>query len=484
MMKAPPLRFLSKEGLEKVYDAALRILDEVGMQVDYPRAQEVLAGEGARVDKATNRVTFPPDLVKKKLALLPKRYTYQGRTPEFDYTASLDGDVAARPAGGCTGYIDLNTVQHRRGGIGDWREICHLVDGLPNMAAVGNMHCGDVPAQTSDIHSMRAMLESSRKCAVHGAATVAHFRAQIELLLAAAGSKEALAKRSQVHHMIAVTNPLYWPADHGEQLFIACEYGIPLDIPVMSIIGITSPITVAGSLAQNVAEELGVVCLVQSIRPGHPMAFFLDPVVGNMRTAEALCGAPESALSIAATCQIGTELFGVPTEAIGFDTDGFSSPQTMYQKAQNLIFQVLSGGKLIVGAGCIESITTLSPIQIVIDDELVAIAKRWLRGIEVDDETLAFEAIKRVGPRGNYLTDEHTITRLRTGEMADLKLAERDSRRQVWEATGKKTLESRARDKALDLVKNHKVPPLADDVLREFAAIIKRADKLIAGLDG
>ncbi len=288
-MKTPFLRFLSHEALERVYDAALRILDEVGMQIDYPRAGRV-GGRRSAGGSGTEACLLPARDGPREAALMPKRFTYQGRTPEFDFTASLDGDVAARPAGGCIGYIDLASGDYRRGGLGDWREIVHLADALPNMAAVGNMHCGDVPARTSDIHSVRAMLESGRKCAVHGAATTAHLRFQIELLLAARGSKEALAERSQLHHMIAVTNPLYWPADHGEQLFIACEYGIPLDIPVMSIIGITSPITVAGSLAQNLAEELGIICLVQSIRPGHPMAFFLDPVVGNMRTADALCG--------------------------------------------------------------------------------------------------------------------------------------------------------------------------------------------------
>ncbi len=281
-MKTPPLRFFSHEDLEKVFDAALRILDEVGMQIDYPRAQDVLVGEGAKVDSAKKRIYFPPDLVRAKLALMPKRFTYHGRAAEFDYTTAVDGDIAARPAGGCTGYIDLPTGQYRRGGIADWREIVHLADALPNITAVGNMHCGDVPARTSDIHSVRAVLESGRKCAVHGAASVAHFRAQIELLLAVRGLREALAERCQLHEMIAVTNPLSLPADHGEQFFIACEYGIPIDVPVMSIIGITSPITVAGSLAQNLAEELGMITLIQSIRAGHPMAFFLDPVVGNM----------------------------------------------------------------------------------------------------------------------------------------------------------------------------------------------------------
>jgi trimethylamine--corrinoid protein Co-methyltransferase len=475
----PPLRLLSHEDLEHIFETAQRILWEVGMKIDHPRAREVLSGAGARIEK--DRVYFPQDLIISTTKLIPKRYTYHGRTKEFDYTASIDGPLGGRPAGGCIGYKDLATGSYRRGGIADWREIVHLADALPNIRSVGNMHCGDVPMETSDVHSVKVVLESGRKCAVHGAATARNLMYQVELLLAVYGSKQALAERPQIHHMIATTSPLFLPNDHMEQLFIAVENGIPLDVAVMSIVGMSAPVTVAGALAQSLAEELGTIALIQSIKPGHPVAFFLDPVVGNMRNADVLCAAPESALIIAAACQLGTELLGLPTEAIGFDTDGFTLGQTMFQKAQNLIFQVMAGGKMIVGAGCTESIMTLDPVQLVIDNELITIAERLTRKIVVDEHSLALDAVKRVGPQGFYLIDEHTLDSLHEGELVDLPLSERESRRQTWVSAGSKTLESRAREKGLEIVKNYKVPELPADVLRELDRIVKKADETLAG---
>ena len=476
-MQLPALRILSHDDLERVYLAALQVLAEVGMLIELPAALDQLEAAGARVDRATSRAYFPGDLVERAVAQIPRTLTYHGRTPEQDVTLSLAGEVHARTAGGCIGYLDVDTGAYREALIADWREWCTLIDALPTMMLANMNAARDVPGHTGDVHSFRVMLESQRKCSVHGASSVENFRSQIEMLLALRGGREALAARPPIHHMVAPINPLYHDADNAAQILLAVEYGIPLDIAVMSIVGVSSPLTLAGSLVQNLAEELGTIALIELARPGHPVAFFIDPVVGNMRTAEAMCGAPESALLIGAICQLGTELFGVPTSAIGFDTDGFTSAQTMYQRAQNLIFEVMAGGKLVVGAGCVESIMTLSPWQLVIDDELVRIARRYQRGIDVDEASLAVDVIKRVGPRGDYLSDPHTLESLRAGVFLDLELAERESRRPVWEAGGRKTLESRAREKALSILAEHEVPPLPDDVLRELATIQQHADE-------
>ena len=120
----------------------------------------------------------------------------------------------------------------------------------------------------------------------------------------------------------------------------------------------------------------------------------------------------------------------------------------------------------------------LSPLQLVIDDELMTIARRWGRGIEVNENTLALDAIDRVGPRGSFLDDDHTLDNLRTGELVPLPLAERESR-QVWEATGQKTVESKARERARALLVEHQPSPLADDVQRELDAIVTRADAAV-----
>jgi trimethylamine--corrinoid protein Co-methyltransferase len=289
------------------------------------------------------------------------------------------------------------------------------------------------------------------------------------------GSREALAERPILHQQASVISPLFMSEDDTEQILVACEYGIPLDLPLMPIAGISGPITLAGTLAQSIAEFLATVVLTQSARPGHPIAFFCDPVVGDMRSGAAVFAAPESALLVAAISQLGRELYGFPAQAIGLDSDGFSSAQTMFQKAQMLLFQVLAGGKHVVGAGSVESCMALSPLQLVVDDELLTIARRWVRGITVDDQTLALDVIDRVGPRGTFLSDEHTVMNLRAGELVRLRLAERESR-QSWEASGMRTLETRAREKGRELLASHQVPPLDGTVLDELSAIVARAD--------
>ena len=480
-MTAPVLRLLSHDDLIRIHETSLRILDEIGMQIEHRGAQALLDGAGARVDRATNRVHFPPELVERCRVQIPKQFTYQGRTPEFDWTASLDGGIGARNTGGCSYWVDPETGEHRPARLADWRAFCTLTDALPNVRALANMICSDVPPRTTDLHSLRTLLEAQRKCSVHGAVSATSWRYQIEMLIAVRGSREALVERPLIHHMVPPINPLFLGFDYAEQILLACEYQIPIDIPVMSIVGMTSPVTLAGTLAQTLAEELGTATLIQTARPGHPMAFFIDPVVANMRSGQALTAAPESALLVGAICQLGTELFGLPTEAVGLYSDGYSAAQTMGHKYQGVLFQALSGGKMFVGAGCTESISTLSPSQIVIDDELMTIATRWLKGITVDDETLAFDVLSEVGPRGEFLSEDHTVKFLRAGELVDLPISEREGRRDLWELAGRPTLESRALDRARTILATHLVPPLPDDVLRELARISGAADKELAG---
>jgi trimethylamine--corrinoid protein Co-methyltransferase len=449
------------------------------MQVDHQGALALLESAGARVNRRDCRVRFPSELVEERLALMPKRSTYHGRTPDFDFTLAPDGDIHSRVPGGAPGYHDLETGVLRRARISDWREFAILVDALPNIDCVATLHCGDVPAQTADLHSFRTLLENERKCVIHNAFSLENLRYLIEMAVAVRGSREALAERPLVHLMASPISPLFLNEDDTGQILLAIEYGLPLDLPVMPIAGITAPITLAGTLAQANAEFLGTMVLTQVAHPGHPMAYFIDPVVGDMRTGSALFAAPETGLLVAAISQLATELYGLPGHAIGLDADGFSTGQMLFQKAQNCIMQVLAGGKLIIGPGCVESTMALSPTMLVIDDEIMAIAKRWARGFEVTDETLAVDVLDRVGPRGDFLSDDHTIEHLYDGELMTLQLAERGSR-QTWEAAGSKTVEAKARDKARSLLASHEVPPLADDVARELASIQVRADAELA----
>ena len=276
-----PLRLLSAEDMQAIHDAALRVLAETGMLVDHEKAREILAAAGAHVDHDAKMVRFPPELVEAKLKLVPRETVYHGRTPEFDFTLSAAGPIYSRVAGGATHYYDLETGRNRRGTLADWRQFCTLVDALPQIHSVATMHCGDVPAATADLHSLLTLYECQRKVIVHNAFSFANARRMIEMALVLRGSREAVAERPPYRHMLSPISPLFLNEDDTAQLLLCCEYGIPTDIPIMPTAATTSPITLAGTLMQSLAEYLGTMTLAQCARPGHNMPFFVDPGRGR-----------------------------------------------------------------------------------------------------------------------------------------------------------------------------------------------------------
>jgi len=477
-MKAP-LRILSDEQLKMVHNPSLTVLSETGMRVDHAQAREVLQAAGACVDHGSHIVKFPPHLVEEKLKLLPRKVTYHGRTPEFDFTVEAGGEIYSRVAGGAINYIELKTGKSHRSCLADWVEFARLVDALPNIHCVCTMHCGDVPAATADIHGMRVLLENQRKCVIHTAFSLRIQQYLVELALAVRGSKQALAERPLYHHMLSPISPLILDEDSAAQLFLACDYGLPTDIPIMPITAVSAPITLAGTLVQANAEFLGTMTLAQTYKPGHVMPYFTDPVVADLRTGAPLFAAPEVGLLVAAIAQLGSELYGLSPQGIGLDSDGYTVEQALFQKCQNAVFQSMAGGKLLIGAGAVEACMALSPAQLVIDDEIVRIVRRWVRGVDVNESTLAVDVIAKVGPGGQFLMEEHTLDRLHTGELITTEIFERD-KRELWEEKGSRSLEQKAREKGLALLAKHEVPPLPAEVRRELDAIVKSADNELA----
>jgi trimethylamine--corrinoid protein Co-methyltransferase len=268
------------------------------------------------------------------------------------------------------------------------------------------------------------------------------------------------------------------PEDDVDQLILAGQYGIPTGVVIMPSVGSACPITLAGTLAQGNAELLGSMTLAQVANPGHPIPYFYEPTVTEMRSGDSLLGTPENAMLCAAIAQLGSEFYGFPCNGIGHLTDGVICEQTLFQKACNGLMQCLGGGSLIIGAGAVDSILAISPVQLVIDDEVLGMFHRISRKIEVTEDTLALDTIHSVGPRGSFLAQPHTVLHLRAGELYRPEVFDWD-KRDKWVSKGSKGLEQRAKEKALEILKSHKVEPLPDDVLKEISSIVKKADETL-----
>lgn len=470
---------LSKEDLAKIHSASLDILEKTGMAIDHSGAREMLQEAGCCVDHEKKLVRFSPDSVERCLQSVPQAQVFAGRNTDMDMSLKPGGEVYLRTTSGPTNYIDLKTGEYKEALIDDMKEFARLGDALLHINGNGTLHAGDVPRKTADIHSLHALLVNTEKHLYAQSFSVKNLKFMIEMLLAVCGIRENIKKRPLMHIVIGIMSPLFIPEDDVDMLFLAGEYGIPVGMCVVPNSGATSPLTLAGTLAQGNAELLAGITLAQLKNPGHQTPYYCIPMVTDMSTGMVVSVCPETVLMNAVLCQLGREFYRLPVMASGIFCDTVISEQIMFQKAQNALAVFLSGANLLLGAGSVEAGLAYSPVQLVIDDEIMAMTQRFWQGFEITKETLGLDSIDRIGPQGNFLADDHTLKYLRTGEHLRPELFSRDSR-ESWISSGSKNTEARAREKAIALLEEHQVEPLPEDVSKELSTIVSKADQELA----
>jgi trimethylamine--corrinoid protein Co-methyltransferase len=256
-----------------------------------------------------------------------------------------------------------------------------------------------------------------------------------------------------------IMSPLLLERDYTELMETACLMGMPLATPCAPMAGTTSPVTLAGTLVQMNVEALAGIVTTQLLSPGHPTLYSVVPTTSDLRTGAFCFGSVEVGIMNAASAQIA-RYYELPIyNTAGPSESKIPDSQSAYEPAINILLSALAGANYIHdAAGLLESGMTISLQTYVIDNEIIGMAKRVMRGIEIDPNTLALDCIKKVGPGGNYLSEEHTSEYMRT-EFYYPTLAERRPRG-LWEKDGSLSAEERARRKALDYLSSHKPLPV------------------------
>mgnify|MGYP001829249358 CR=1 FL=1 len=470
---------LSENEMQKLHGASLTILEDVGMQIEHPRARGMLEDAGARVDNPRNIVKFPVDMVAASLAKIPKKLCLAGRDPEYDLNLSYDSPFATRCATGLTAILDSRTATCRDATVQDQQDLATLVDALENIDMAGPLTLHDVPAKTADLHATRVLLQGQRKHFMNLTMGSRNMRYQIEMQLAIRGSREEMKKRPLFHPIACLISPLYIPEDDIEIMMIAGEYGLPLKIPVMPMLGASAPVTLSGLLALGNAEVLGAFTVLQTLCPGNPTLYYMVPALMDMRTGSSVYAGPENNLLYTAIIQMARSFYKVPSDTTAFFCDGILLEQTIFQKGCLLQNAAMSGANIISGAGNVDGGMAFSPLQLVVDNEITGFIKRLLSGFDLSDNTLALECIKRVGPKGNFLTDRHTLENFRSQALFSPSIFSYQNF-STWQQEGK-LFSERAIDAVRNIRADHKAPPLEDHVVRELGRIVKTADAEIAG---
>lgn len=477
------MRPLSDEGVRKIRKESIRILEDVGVKVSHNGAKKLLREAGAKVDDNTNLVHIPGDLTEKCLKKLPQRMVLAGRDPDKDIVlgAGIE-NTYYRSMTGAEGYIDLRTGKYRKVVYSDVKDFALVDDALENIHIVtAPYYCdSDLNLHARDVRLLEILLENTSKHILMQPYTGKNTEFMIKLGLAERGSEKELRRRPRFTVMMSPVPPLTYHGNEIDVMLWAGKYGIPLEITSMPICGGAAPVTVAGGVLLTVAEHAAGVVIGQLAYPGMPIIFAPRTCILDMSTGSALEGSIENALISAAETQVAKEGFGWVADMYGPTSDSLVlDGQSIIERTFNTTLSAYAGADILAGGGNYEHSYTMDVVQLVIDNDIFGITSRVLRGIEVNDDTLGLDAIRRVGAGvdKSYLTDEHTLKYFRT-ECSKHKLMVHASRA-TWESEKGKDLTRRAKERVKTILKEHRPAPLPQNIVKELRAIAESAEREI-----
>lgn len=464
---------LSEDQIQEIVYAALESLEISGHTFYTDAGLELLRKGGAFV--SGNRVKIPSYMVERALQTVPHRVSMaDSRTGKR--VMYLEGNKSYYGTGSDTPwFVDPWTGERVRARYQDVANAAKCIDALPNIDFAMSLGIvQDVPVLTSDRHQFEAMVLNTSKPMVITAHDVVGFADIVHMSQIIAGGEEELKKNPFLILYAEPISPMQHPVDSVNKLLFAADHGIPVVYTPAPMAGTTAPATLAGTLVQGVAESLAGLVLHQLQCPGAPFIMGGVFTVMDMNTTIFSYGAPEFNLLQAGQTDIA-HFLKLPI----FCTAGCSDSNALDQQAGieamfSILVTAMSGGNLIHDVGYIEYGSTANLDMLVMSDEIISMTRRFVRGIEVNPDTLAVETIAAVGPGGHYLGEEHTMRHFRN-ELWFPELISRE-RYDDWYAKGALTLGERTHKKTLKILKEHQPEPLPDDVRKKLKEIIASAD--------
>jgi len=477
-MKLARFTVLSDAEIRAIHDATLGVLATCGVKLLSLRMLDLLKAKGLPVDRETRTVRFPRAVLEDALARIPPRIELFDREGK---PAFVLGDGVPKIAAGHNAvfWLDSDTGATRPSRVADVERFARLCEQLPQIDMIG------IPVMPQDVKTPRATLlhavvataQNSRKPIFFSTDNARVNRGCIKLLRAAFAGD--LDRQVYGISQLSPTSPLFWEEDVCEAIVDTLDTNVPLAILPEPNAGVSAPYTLAGLLTMNNAECLSGLAMVQLLKPGHPVLYANSWTTTDMRTGAALVGSIETSVCRIAGAQLA-RFYGVPCHTTAPNSDNHAhDEQNAWEKSFSLMAAVGAGNDLIVNCGMFATGMTCSDEQLLMDAEIAAMCRRLAAGIEVTGETIAADLIRQIGPQGeSYLTQEHTLERLRSAEYFIPDLAVRGPFA-VWQAAGGGDTAALAGARAAELARN---TPAALDSRRaqQVAKELARAEQAIA----
>ncbi len=461
----PRLRILNPEDIEAIDQATRTLLAQSGVDVHSPRAREALTARGATAVGNGPRIRLPETVLEEALRTAPREIVLGSRDGKHDLHVP-DGEVHVASDGCGVNVLDFETGERRPSTSRDLADLTRVADALDGLDYQWPMSvAGDVPNEIHDLVEAATALENTTKHIQHEALSADEARAIVSMAVAVQGGPEEVRRRPLVSSIQCPVSPLILEEGSSEALMEFGMAGVPVAPMSMVLMGGSSPVDLASALVVSNAEILASVSLSQAAAPGAPVFWSIASGPIDMRSGSFGAGSPEMAILSAAGAEIARH-YRLPSLVASLasdaDTPGF---QAGIEKMGTGLMALMSGPDTVSGIGGLDTDSTMSLEQLVLDAEIVSYIRGVLRTFRVDAGTLHLDMLLRVGPAGNYLKEKHTLAHFRESLWSSrLLLREGYVEGHPAEARARE----RARGRVREVLKEHVVPPLDRDAHRRI----------------
>ena len=398
--------------LEKIHQASMKILDEIGIKLHSEEIIKLLKENGIRV--SGDIAYFTEEQVMEYVKMAPSEFTIHAKNSKYDMI--IGGDNTEYCTGyGCASIIDKDGYT-RPALLEDYINFIKIIEQSDTFNINGGIAVqpNDVDQGLCELIMIYTALNYSEKCILGIPGEEEHINHIIDLMKIFYGEDE-FCKKHRMLTLISITSPLQIDKISLDSMTACIENNQPIVITPGPIAGGTSPITLAGTLALGNAEALSGIIISQIIKPGTPVVYGLLPQISDVRTGNVSIGSPAFALGSAYSSRMG-KYYGLPCRNGGTQTDAKGvSVQSGYEAMMNMMNCRHNDPNFILhSAGILDGFGAMSYEQFIIDLEIISMVDYYFRDITVNEDDLAFDIIKEVGHGGQFLSSPHTFERCRT----------------------------------------------------------------------
>jgi trimethylamine--corrinoid protein Co-methyltransferase len=465
------LNVLTEDEIQQIHQATLEVLERTGVKVICDEALELLRDAGCEVDG--DIVHIPPQLVEEAIDSAPETFLLYDRNGENPM-----------PVGGWQTYYgtgvtnlyfrDIQTGDRRPTRVQDIRDAAKLCDFLPNydwIMPLGSAQ--DAPQAAGDVYEFEAAVTNTTKPIVFITNDRKGTQDVLEMASVVAGGRQALIDRPFVMAYPEPASPLFHVPQAAEKLLYSAEFGMPVIYTPCPMSGGTAPVTMASLLAIVNAECLSGLVMAQLKNKGIPFVIGGVPTIMDMARGTISYGAPEMSLALSGYADIAHH-YRLPTwGTAGCSDSKLPDEQAAIESTFSCLMNGLAGINMVHDPGFINSGLMGSLEMLVMTNEIIGMVRRMLKGIPVNEETLATDVIQQVGPAGHFLTQDHTVKHFRREHWFP-NLMDRTPYEQ-WAKEGRKSMADRVKEETLSILESHVPEPLDDDTLRELRVIRERS---------